>query len=216
MNEKKKGLFFGIIVILFGVSLLLNNFGMLPNADDFIGGMIFILLGVIFYQIMRNRTENWWAGIPAIFLTLFGLALVFKNFYFFPDDILGVIFMWCASAAFGYVFYKNNRHWWAIIPAGACITLGTVILVETMNLASDSDLGGVILFLGMGLTFLYLYFLDLEKRLNWAIYPAIGCFLMTAIVYIESVDWLRFDLVLPALLVIIGVFIIFRAGKQRT
>ncbi len=217
MNDKKRGLYLGAAIVVFGFILLMNNIGILDNADDFLGGVFFLLLSFMFFHVYRQKNGNWWAIIPSLFLFIFGVSMLFKDFSFFPEEIIGIAFLWAGALIFGMVYYRNHDHWWAIIPAGTMLTVGTIVLVEEFNLMTNGDIGGVVFFLGVGLTFFYLYSLASEQyRLKWAIFPAAGCLLLAIVVYAESVSWLRADMIIPILLIGIGVFIVIKAGKSTS
>jgi len=215
MKEKNRSLVFGITVIILGFVLLLHNTGIIPSSENFLGGIFFLMAAFICFRIYKNNPKNWWIVIPALFCLLFGITLVLKNFYFYKDDLLGVAIFWCAALAFGYIFFRDKKKWWAVIPSGACFTLGTIVLLDTLNL-TRSDYGGIVFFLGIGLTFLYLYTLaNSVNKLKWTIYPAVSCLLLALFLFVEIATRYGFDLFFSIILICIGLYFIIRPYKKR-
>ncbi len=215
MKEKDRSLVFGIIVIMLGMILLIHNTGIMPSFENFFGGIFFLLAAFICFYFYKQKPKNWWVIVPALFFLLFGVALIFKNFYFFRDDLLGAAIFWCAAAAFGYIFYRDNKKWWAVIPSGVCFTLGTVVLLNVWDLVRFG-LDGVVFFLGTGLTFLYLRTLaNSVNKLKWAIYPAVGCLLLSVFLFVETATRHGFDLFISVILLCFGLYFIIKPFKKK-
>ena len=215
MKEKNRSLVFGITVIILGFILLLHNTGIIPSSENLFGGIFFLVAAFICFRVFKQNPKNWWLIIPALFCLLFGIALILKNFYFYKDDLMGVAIFWCAALAFGYIFYRDKKKWWAVIPSGACFTLGTVVFLDVMNL-TRSDFGGIVFFLGMGLTFLYLWTqANRANKLKWAIYPAVSCLLLSLFLFIEIATLYGFDLFFSIILICVGLYFIIKPYKKK-
>jgi len=215
MIEKNRSLVFGVLIIILGIVLLLHNTRIIPSSDDFFGGIFFLVVSFICFRFFKQNPRNWWIVIPALFCLLFAISLLFKNFYFYRDDLLGVAIFWCAAFAFGYIYYRDKKKWWGIIPSGTCFTLGTVVLLDVLDLTRP-DFGGIVFFLGIGLTFIYLWTqANSVNKLKWAIYPAVGCLVLALFLYIESATRHGFDLFFSILLILIGLYFIIRPYKKK-
>jgi len=215
MNGRKTNLYIGGIIILIGILTLLSNTNILYGLDDLVGGAFLLLIAFVFFSIYNRDRSKWWPLLPATIFAVLGAGLMLESFFPFADDLLGAAFMFSVFAVFAFIYTREPSSWWAVIPAGVCFTLGVVILVDTLQIL-DSDMGGVIFFLGLGLTFYYLWSLRHERmNLNWAIWPAIVLLFLAVITYIEQVNRLGGDYVFPLILVFVGVVIIVNGMRKK-
>lgn len=174
MDKQKSRLYLGIAIITFGVLALLVNTNILRGLDDLVGGALLLLVALFFFMIYNRDKRKWWPLLPGTVLAVLGAGVILDLFIPFASDLTGAAFMYSIFAVFAIVFSRDKDNWWAAIPAGVTFTLGTIVLVDSFDLLS-SDMNGVIFFLGIGLTFLYLFSLRQDiKNLDWAIWPAGG------------------------------------------
>ena len=213
MTEKNKNMLIGILIIFIGILALLINMNVIPNAENFVGGVFFLIVAYLFYRLYQKK-RVWWPLLPALFFACIGVVLVIQNFVYVPDDIIGTAFFWCGAVVFGYLYAKNNRKWWALLTAGGCVTLGTIVLVDAFHLlAGDQD--GVVFFVGLGLTFVLLYMQrNAENKLGWAIYPGVGSLLLAFFIYFQNAAWINGDFILPIVFILVGGYLIFHASKR--
>ena len=214
MSKKNNGFYIGGMIILLGVLALLINSDILRGLDDLLGGALLLLGALIFFGIYNRDRAKWWPLLPGSVLAVLGIGVILDTFVPFASDLMGAAFMYALFAVFAFVFTRESS-WWAVIPAGVAFTLGTVVLVDSFNLI-DSDLNGVIFFLGMGLTFLYLWSLRQDfQNLNWAIWPAGALLALALLVYVNQVRWMRDEFVFPALVIFVGVIIIINGTRKK-
>jgi hypothetical protein len=109
-----------------------------------------------------------------------------------------------------FIIFITGRHerWWAIIPGGVLLTLASVTLVSDQF--GDGMAAGGIFFLGLAVTFLVVY---LVMRMKWALWPAGALGLMGSFLMLGAGNLASF--VFPALLIIVGGFLVFRATRPR-
>lgn len=214
MTNQKSGLYIGAAIIVIGVLALLVNINVLDDIEELFGGALLLLGALIFYSIYNRDRTKWWPLLPGAVLAVLGVGVMLDAFLPFASDFLGAAFMYAIFAVFALVFTRDRNSWWAVIPAGITFTLGTIILIDTFDLL-DSDLNGVILFLGMGLTFFYLWSLRRDiANLNWAIWPAAALLALSILVYVNEIDWVNEEYIFPLLVILVGVLIIV-FGKQN-
>lgn len=195
----------GGLLILGGLLALLDTMGIINNAGGIFWGLIWGAVGVFFlYLLISDRQTNWWAAFPAF--TLIGMAVS----SFLPRSIEfldSFIFLGGISLAFWWVYFTDTSRWWAIIPAGVLLTLGAVSSLDDI---SAFDTGGLF-FIGLGLTFLLVAVLTGREQ-SWAWYPAVALLIFGSLIGIPSMDIT--DYVVPAILILVGGFMIFRFFKQ--
>ena len=215
MTEQNKNMLVGGIIILIGVLALLVNLDILDGLQEIVGSLLFFTVAYLFYRVFNKDKSKIWALIPAVFCAALGLIIFMENFSGFNDDLSGVILFWAGAIVFGYFYISDNKKWWAVIPAGVLFTLGCVVLIDTYNLLID-DFEGSVLFLGFGLTFIFLYLQrNEENKLSWAIWPGGILSAFALFIYFQNADWMDFDFVLPVLLILVGGFLIFKASRKK-
>ena len=163
MNRKPAYFVGALLLIGIGIVLLLQNLGILAGTSELVFGLLFVAGGAVFAAaFVGNRTPNWWAIIPGLVLAAIGILIwAGPNVGSWGGSlVLGAI-----GLAFLIVYLSNRQFWWAIIPAGIMLTL--TILVGLTDLLPGLENGSTfatLFFLGIGLTFLAVYFLPTAER----------------------------------------------------
>lgn len=205
----------GGIIILIGILALLANLDILDGLEEILGSLLFFTVAYLFYRVFKKDKNKIWALIPAVFCAALGVIIFMENFSGFNEDLSGVILFWAGALVFAYFYINDNKKWWAVIPAGVLFTIGSVVIIETYNLLLY-DLEGTVLFLGFGLTFIFLYLQrNEENKLQWAIWPGGILSAIALFIYIQSTDWMDFDFILPAILILVGAYLIISASRKK-
>ena len=215
MSNRTNRRIVGGMIILVGVLALLINADILSGVEDLLGGFL-LLLGALFFFNLYNRDHSkWWPLLPGAILAVLGIGIIFDNYVPHASHLLGAAFMYTIFAVFAYIFTRDRKSWWAVLPAGVCFTLGTVALVDSLNMLGPR-LHGVVFFLGIGLTFLYLWSLRHEiKNLEWAIWPAGVLLALALFVYANQARWLEEEYMFPLLVILVGVIIIVYGARKK-
>ncbi|HPG39347.1 MAG TPA: hypothetical protein PLP19_01225 [bacterium] len=215
MTEKKRSFIPGLVIILLGIVLLLHNLHIISQLEEFIGGLFFLTIAYFCLQVVKRNPRHVWSLLVGIFCFIFGIALLCKAINLLRGDLIGAAFFWGIAVALSYIYYRDQQKWWSIIPAGTCVTLGAIALLDALDI-TPADYNGVVFFLGMGLTFVFLWTLANDaNKLKWARFPAISCLLLSLYIYIDQVITIGIDSLAAGLLILAGVFIVFRACKRR-
>lgn len=198
-------LIIGGLLVFGGLLALLDTAGIIGNAGGIFWGLIWGAAGLYFiYLLWVDRTRNWWAVFPGfVFL---GMAVS----SFLPESLDafgGLAFFGVLSLAFLWVYFTDTiGRWWAIIPAGVLLTLGAVSVLDELT---DIDTGGV-LFLGLGLTFVLVAILPGGNQRTWAFIPAVLLLIFGALL-LPTLGLTAYAG--PALLILLGIFLVFRFFK---
>ena len=200
-----------ILLIVVGILLLLQNFGILGGVVALIWSLIFAAGGLIFlYMFLTNRTQ-WWAIIPGF--ALLGLAALIALDEFFPrvgDALGGMIFLGGIGLAFWVIYFLNREHWWAVIPGGVMFT---VALITGLDAVFEGAETGGVLFLGLGLTFGLLSLLPTPQgRMRWALIPAAVLLVMGLLITAAATGILEY--LWPAALIVVGLYLLFRMFRS--
>ncbi len=215
MTDRNRGLGIGIAITAIGLLAILANLQVIHSTEHLLGAGIFWVIAYVFFQAFRNNKSRRWSLWCAILFAILGAAAIARLFWHFPDELISLIFLWGGAILFGSIYANKAKHWWAIIPAGLFFTLGAMVAIDAFQLLPNKH-RGVIFFFGVGLTFVYLWSQgNALARLTWAKYPAAAMILVALGIFIESADWLRWDVLLPAAMVLMGAFILYGALRKR-
>jgi len=201
MARQKQRVFWSIMLIVFGVIFLLQNFRVLHGVGDLMWAGLFGTAGVIGFSYAFKNRSQWWTMIPgAVFLAIgVTIAVDTLNIVPFTD---GGLFLIILSMAFWSIFITQKPHWWAAIPAGVLSSIGFLVIVEQ---ATHFDVAPL-LFIGIGLTFGLLWLIRAEAPTDWAIWPALGLLafglLLPGIAHLDSL-W-------PLILIGVGTWMLLK------
>lgn len=200
-------IFWGILLVLGGIALLLDNFNIL-RISGLIWGIILGVGGMVFLSVYFENRSLWWTLIPAVtLLSICVAALVESLFPSVSEYIVGVIVLGGIGLSFFVVYLVNHENWWAIIPAGVLVTLGIISVVEAGNI--NVDTGGYF-FIGIGLTFLLLAILPTPHgQMKWAIIPAVILLVMGVLITATAQNIMNY--IWPALIILGGGYLIYKA-----
>jgi hypothetical protein len=188
----------GLILIAVGALALLGNFGWLGDMSTILFSVAMAVGGVYLIRYHVKNRQQFWASIVGF--TLFGLALAAIS-----EDLAGFYFLGSIGAGFIFTYLQERKHWWAVIPGGVLVTLGTIVAAE--EIFPRWDAGGLF-FAGLAATFGYLY---AYERKRWAIYPAVALLVIGLLGLSFTGGW-----VFPALLIAAGVYALSRSTKSVT
>jgi hypothetical protein len=200
--------FWGIFLILGGIAMLFQNLFDIQLGGLF-WGTAFIIGGIAFLMQLSRTEQAWWPLIPGI--TMLGLGTSILLGVIFPrlaEYFDGLLVLGSIGLAFVLVYLRERRAWWALIPGGVMLTLALVSVLDQGNVGFDT--GGIFL-LGLGLTFLVLAWLP-DTRQQWAYIPGGILVVIGLLVAAASGAWL--SIVGPALIIILGGWLIFRSWRQ--
>ncbi|MCS6827203.1 MAG: hypothetical protein NZ553_11365 [Caldilinea sp.] len=206
-------MWWGALLILLGVFLLLQATGILGALSDLFWALAFTAAGSVFlYTFLTAVQERWWAALPGF--TLLGLAATIFYGRFAPPLLAGVggaIFLGSIGLGFWAVFITNPRRWWAIIPGGVLVSLAGVAALDAMRIGFLNPAS--VLFVGLGATFGVLGAMagHLNRNLRWAYIPAAILLFMGVVVmtpFVGVLAWLW-----PLALIVVGAYLIVRQLK---
>ncbi|NIR52931.1 hypothetical protein GWO43_30375 [candidate division KSB1 bacterium] len=213
MNQKSN-LIFGTLLILFGVLSLAVNLNLIYLDFEYV--LAFMLLAAAAYLFVRFRkTQQFGSLIAAAILLFIGSAILIEHAWFVDDELTGVLLFWIMTALFIFGYVRDQRKWGLLIPAGVLFTLGSIVLID-MSPFMDDDLMGSVFFLGLGLTFGFLYLIRNEQnKLDWARIPALILTVFAGFIFLMSTDLFYANLIFPLILIAIGGYLIYHSTQNR-
>jgi hypothetical protein len=199
----------GIGLIVVGGLFLLQTFGVIEGVLPAIWAFIFAASGAIFLYFFWINRQQWWALIPGF--TTLGLAALILIAEYGPqdwDEWAAALFLASIALSFLVIYILNREHWWAIIPGG--VLLSVAALVGLSSITSGDELIVAVFFFGIALTFGVLAFLPSPAgRMRWALIPG-GVMLVMSIIFL-AIAVQGFKFVWPAAIVILGLYVLYRA-----
>jgi hypothetical protein len=213
VSSKALRILVGVLLVLAGGIFLLQQFITLPVGSLFIA-LLFVAGGTVFILALLNDHAKWWAVIPGY--TLIGLGAMIAVSKLFPDQLSqfgGTIFLGAIALSFLTILLIKRDQWWPIIPAGVLATLALVAGLGNIL----HNLGGVVFFLGLGLTFFLIPLWPAGKNEKWAYIPggilvALGLMIamFSGMLMQTWVGW-----VIGVAFLLGGAFVIFRSAKKQ-
>ena len=202
----------GVLLIGFGLLFFLQSLGVTQAlGSGFLWGVLFGAAGLLFlYAFLRDR-DQWWAIFPA--MPMLGIATLMLLDAIAPAVsavVGGALFLGLVSLGFWMVYYVRRDFWWAIIPGGAVGTTAVIALLANIVPAAETT---ALMLMGIGLTFLVLYFLPEGRgRQPWAIIPGGILIIIAALTGIAFGTMARFFW--PLVFIIGGLFLVLRSRKS--
>ncbi len=201
-------IFWGLVLVIGGVLLLLDTFGVIEGGAIF-WTIISAFVAILFLSFYATNQEHWWALIPGtIFLSI--SAVIGLNEYlpgFNERNLSGTIILSGISLSFLLVYLAEHSNWWSIIPAGV---IATIALVSYMEINSTMFVTGGIFFLGLGLTFALVAILPTSiGQMRWAWIPA-GILCLIGLIILISVEQ-YINYIWPSVLIVMGIFLVGRS-----
>ena len=205
-------------LVFFGLILLLLNFGVFVRFEpwpQFILAALFATGAAGFFLGYFSSRKDWARLIPA--WTLLALAVMaFTSTISVLDQRVtaSLLFAGLAFAFMNIYFLDRRQNWWAMIPGGFMLVIGLVIAASA--LITEAETLATLLFSGMGLVFLGLYWFGGRSRQWWALVP--GTVLLVFGLFVFTLDqgetsaWFR---LWPLLLVAVGLVVGFWGYRSK-
>lgn len=211
MKRLDTPLVWGILLIIVGLLVLLQNLGVLGDNLSLLWAVVFAAVGIRFLYVFLTNRAVWWPLIPSF--ALFGLAgLLLMETLGGVGAWGGAFFLGALALGFWAVYLVSRENWWAVIPGGVLLTLALVAGIGDSLGGVDS---GAIFFLGLSLTFLLVAILPTPQgRMRWAWIPAVVLLVLALVILGESAGWLIY--VWPIAIILVGAYFLFRALANRS
>jgi hypothetical protein len=111
----------GIMVPLLETNLL---------NDSFVATYVLATIALPFIVVYVRDRQNWWALIPAYALLAIGIMVGFIEAGWLRDLIIPAYIMFVIAIPFIYVYLRDPREWWPLIPGGVMAVMGLGFLLS--------------------------------------------------------------------------------------
>lgn len=202
--------FWGLVLVVGGLILLLESMGILEGSEVFWMTACGVA-GVLFLVALLSNRDAWWAAIPGLSLLGIALGLGLETFTSVSGEVIGAVILGGIGFGFILVYLLQRLNWWAIIPGGVLITLAIVAGIEGSD---PGPISGAIFFAGLGLTFALVAVLPNKiGRMTWAWIPG-GILMLLAIIVLAGIESL-INTIWPVILIAAGVYFLLRVIIKR-
>jgi hypothetical protein len=200
--------FVGFAMIVSGVFFLLVNFNVIPASDFVLPrvlGILFVMAGLIFLFFTGAGGGLSWFIIPAGILITGGVVTLILGASMFISLASACLLSLGLGMTFLSVFLSRRNHWWALVPAGACIGVsGWVAGGWAVPLLRPHP---VILVFAIGLSFLAIYLYSVQKRrMRWSLFVGL-IIVLVSFSYLLVLLLSRWSMLWPVVLLLIGALV---------
>ena len=204
----------GVLLILAGLLMIGQQLGWIGGQwDEAILTLAFGAAGIFFLSLYLADRSRWWAAITTLVLLAIGASQLIEIFFPQIDGSFvggGVLFL--IGTSFILVYLLDRNMWWAIIPGSANLSLAAIVVADELIRTPEFETGGILI-LGLGLTFLTLYFLPGEREnMQWALYPALPLLVFGLFVSLDQGE--LWKIVWPSLIILLGLCFILNSLRR--
>ena len=198
----------GLLIILVGILLLVQQLGKIDLSGDFWGIAFMLGGGVIFLTLWLSERAQWWPLIPGGILASWGVAALLGKLGL-SATLVSLVGMFGSAAGFLAIYWMDRKeNWWALIPAGVFVLVGIASVIGT---AVGEDWTGSFVLWGIAGVFAVLYLRDRSQF--WPLIPAgVLAVVGFGVSPLATSAWFLF----PTLLIVAGVLLVVRTLFRRT
>lgn len=207
-------LWWGVLLVVSGAFWLADATAVI-DVPPVVVGIFFALAGLGFAVDFATEPRSWWAAIPAGALLGLGTLIAFVEGTTAPDEWGASMLLGGTGLGFLAVYLRNRAHWWAVIPGGLLLMVTIIVAIVPIV---DRGEGIAVVVLGiLAAALVAVSFVPIRgRRMLWLIVPAAILAVVAGFLAFDAIDVLEpYNWVSPAALLVIGLFVVFRALSGR-
>ena len=112
--------------------------------DEGVAFFVLVAIAIPFLAVYYRDRRLWWALIPAYVLIAIGLMVALIGLGVLGDLLVPSYVMFAIAIPFFFVYFRNRKLWWALIPAGILAVIGVAFLIAE---AAFAYIGALVLIL---------------------------------------------------------------------
>ncbi len=204
----------GLVLIFLGLALLGDNLNLFQIREAFLvsGALAVAGLAFLYSGLREKRKSRIFTGAVLLF---FAALFVLVELDILDSDYIGPVFLWTPGVLFLAAYASNHeKNWWAIIPGGILLTVGTAAFLD-IGWWFDDDWVPVVLMGGFSLTFAAVYFARVAtgQPAAWALFVSAIFAVICLVVISEQLD--LDDFIMPVVFIAIGLYLIIRGYRAQ-
>ncbi len=211
----------GSILLVAGLLTLFSTLNLFSAVSGIVFALLFAAAALAFgYVFLRNSAGNWWAAVPAFALAGLSGSIMISEYA--PERMTflgGAVFLGALGLGFLAVYLARRDFWWAVIPAGAMLSLAVTAALDEGGFGrGNDDVSAGVFFFGLGLTFLVVARLRprIDRSRQWAYIPAAILMLLGTFLFTSATTFLvYFNVIVAVVMVGAGAFLILKSRGER-
>jgi len=196
----------GVMLFLTLITLLVDY----TSGDEWVGALFLFMVALSFFVVYLTNRTRFWAAIVAYVTFVLSIAPL-MSMGGRDAEYFGSVFMFAVALPFFFLYFRSEKFWWAIIPAGVMTVLGVIVTLAIAGLINDSTSGafvGAFLMGGFAVTFAILW---LRHDKAWARIVAI----VLALLAVSSIFFVSYyEIVWPIIIILGGVYLLYTAMRR--
>jgi hypothetical protein len=223
MNSTNNRFFIGIFLLLFGLALLLKQ---LFNISMWIS--LLVMLGVGFLISYFKKTHKNSQLIVGLIFLFWGIYEILSHFNLFANLVQVALLIMAISIVLYIVYFITDKSVF-VFPASILLSI-SIVLIANEYLRLDSAAICALLFSLLGVSFLIIYLLELEKTNHkWALYVMAISWVLALFLWLVSYKVINIDInididtiltnlgpaIVPTILIVLGVIILLKSLKSK-
>lgn len=161
------------------------------------------------------KKQNIFWGVIFILLGITILVNRFFNFNFFSISNMWPIIILVLGLLFEFDYFVSKRNAGILVPGGILTTLGILFFFETFTNWTYSEYTWPIYILAVSLGLFQFYLFGNKNK--GVLFSSTLLFLIALLSFLSMIyntwfSWIKFNLIIPILFILIGVYILFRGS----
>jgi len=196
-----------VMFFLAMVTLLVDN-----TSGEWVGSLFLFMIGLSFLVVYLNNRTRTWALLVAYIMGVLSLAPAMASGGGDTAAYFGSVFLFAVALPFFIIYFRSEKNWWAIIPAGVMTTLAVIAGAAIAGWIQDGNDGGfanAFLMGGLAATFAVVW---LRHAKDWA---KVVTFVLAALA-VASVFFASFtEIFWPVALILGGAYLLYNAMRPK-
>jgi hypothetical protein len=117
--------------VLLSVALMVGLIGIRLLRNEAIATYVLWSIGLPFLAVYVANRKNWWALIPAYVMGSLGLMIGLIGIGLLRNFLVPAYIMYVIAIPFFVVYARDQKQWWALIPAGIMTAIGSSFLIAS-------------------------------------------------------------------------------------
>jgi hypothetical protein len=146
------------VLLSIGLMIPLVEFELLRDA--FVATYVLGTIALPFIVIFVRDQQKWWALIPAYVLLSVGIMVGLIESKLLSDLIIPAYIMFAIAIPFLFIYVRNPKEWWSLIPGGIMGAIGMGFLLSERS----TRIVAPIIVIGIGVVIILRQFLRAPDR----------------------------------------------------
>lgn len=205
-SNRKQGIVWGGLLILFGIMALVGTF---VDLGPWVWIVVLGLAGLLVFLLFLTDRSEFALLLPTYVLWVIAGLIAITEINILGDAWIPFYVLTSIALPFLVVYFRNRSQWWALIPAYVLLAVGLMVLLLETNILNDLLVPAYVMF-AIAIPFLFVY---ARNRKNWwALIPG-GILIVIGLAFLIAEAALEF--ILPVVFILLGIGILLRAFTRK-